>query len=430
MMDSQIRGTEGEEFVNQLAFSTFFKYWCYPSPKLENGNKKEICDLLIIFKDIALIFSVKNYEFKGNHNRYFNNTTSKATKQINGAYKTLFSRDEVRIKHPDKQFEEIFPKDSIKKTFRIIVNLGENVKFYPFSSITNNGDFITLFDRDSFETIIRELDTVPDFIDYIEKREKLFKDKFTIILPAEEDDFSVETQKEFFSITENSFDINTKTVLLSGTEKDLLAHFFENKREFPDVLNDETVNGFYLVIDNKWNEFISKKRFANKKEADKISHFVDGFVENELLINITPYREELAKHLLSFDRLTRRSIGESYFDFHKKNANNKGLYFGRRLVDFGKTGILFTSYTEKMTDEMFNTLNNLAVESFNVYTKYKYPTMILISTNKDHFLKFGLIEDIKPYPKEYEELVKKDIKTLGWFTDLTEGKFTNQEFPE
>ena len=65
-MDSQIRGTEGEKFVNQLAYSTFFKYWCYPSPKLENSNKKEICDLLIIFRDIVLIFSVKNYEFKGN----------------------------------------------------------------------------------------------------------------------------------------------------------------------------------------------------------------------------------------------------------------------------------------------------------------------------------------------------------------------------
>ena len=149
-MDSQIKGNEGEQFVNQLAFSTFFKYWCYPSPKLENGNKKEICDLLIIFKDIVIIFSVKNYEFKGNHNRYFNSTISKATKQINGAYKTLFSRGEVYIKHPDKEFQEIFPKHSLKKVFRIIVNLGENTKFYPFSSTSNNGDFITLFDKDSF----------------------------------------------------------------------------------------------------------------------------------------------------------------------------------------------------------------------------------------------------------------------------------------
>ena len=389
-MDSQIKGNEGEQFVNQLAFSTFFKYWCYPSPKLENGNKKEICDLLIIFKDIVIIFSVKNYEFKGNHNRYFNSTISKATKQINGAYKTLFSRGEVYIKHPDKEFQEIFPKHSLKKVFRIIVNLGENTKFYPFSSTSNNGDFITLFDKDSFETIIKELDTVPDFIDYIEKREKLFKDKFTIILPAEEDDFSIETQKEFFSLTENSLINNNKTVLLSGTEKDLLAYFFENKREFPEILKDETVNGFYLVIDNKWNEFISKKSFENKKEADKISYFVDRFVENELLINITPYREELAKYLLSFDRLARRSIGESYFDFHNKNANNTGLYFGRRLVDFGSIGILFTSYTEEMSDEIFNTLNNLALESFNVFTRYKYPIIILTQITQLKFFEISL----------------------------------------
>ena len=182
--------------------------------------------------------------------------------------------------------------------------------------------------------------------------------------------------------------------------------------------------------DKKWNEFTAKKRFANKKEADKVSYFVDKFVENELLINITPYREELAKQLLSFDRLERRSIGESYFDFYNLNAHNTGLYFGRRLLDLGRIGVLFTSYTKEMTEEMFNTLNTLAVESFNVYTKYKYPNIILISTNENHFLKFGFIKDIKPYPKEYEELVKKDITTLGWFTDLEEGKFKNKEFPE
>jgi hypothetical protein len=91
---------------------------------------------------------------------------------------------------------------------------------------------------------------------------------------------------------------------------------------------------------------------------------------------------------------------------------------------------LFTSYTDEMSDEMFSTLNQLAIESFNLYEKYKYKTIILISTNKHHRFKFGLIEDIVPYPKEYEQQIIHDINILGWFTNLTEEKYTNKEFPD
>lgn len=428
-MDSQIKGTEGEDFVNELAFSSFFKYWCYPSPKYENGDKKEICDLLVIFNDVLIIFSVKNYEFKRNHLRYFNNTISKATKQIAGAFKTLFSDKEIKIKHPDK-IEEIFLKDKIQKIFRIVVNLGENVKFYPFNSLTNKNDFVTVFDKITFKTIIKELDTIPDFIDYLQKREELFKDRFTIILPADEDDFSAETQKDFFSLIQDDLNTSMKTMLVSGSENDLLAYFLLNKREFPKVLHDEEITDYYLTIDGKWEEFTKQKLFENKKEADRISYFIDKFVENELLINITADREKIAKYLLSFDRLTRRSISQSYFDFHEKNTKNSSLYFGRRIGNFNGVGILFTSYTDEMSDEMFSTLNQLAIESFNLYEKYKYKTIILISTNKHHRFKFGLVENIVPYPKEYEQQIIHDINILGWFTNLTEEKYTNKEFPD
>lgn len=36
------KGELGEEFVNELAYNSFLKFWCYPGPKLENGDRKEI----------------------------------------------------------------------------------------------------------------------------------------------------------------------------------------------------------------------------------------------------------------------------------------------------------------------------------------------------------------------------------------------------
>ena len=131
-MNSTEKGNIGENFVNEIAFNSFMKYWCYPSPKDENGDKKEICDLLILFGNSVIVISVKNYEFKEKYSRYFRRTIDKAV-QIYGAERKLFSENqEIYFKHPNKK-KERFPKEDIERVFRIIVNLGEGVKFYPFN---------------------------------------------------------------------------------------------------------------------------------------------------------------------------------------------------------------------------------------------------------------------------------------------------------
>lgn len=419
------KGQIGEDFVNELAYNSFLKFWCYPGPKYENGNKKEICDLLILFNSVTIIISVKNYEFKGNHFRYFNNTIKKAVNQLHGAQRVLFSNNQVKIKHPDKEIE-IFPKNEIKKIFRLVINLGDGVKFYPFNQTTKNDDYVTLFDKDSFKSIINELDTIPDFIDYLEKRENVFKNKLTLILPAEEHDFPIETQKEFFQFTEN---INTDFIMISGSEKDLLAHFFKNKRNFPNELNGDS-NGYYLILDGDWDKFKATKKVKNKGKADKVSYFIEGFVKNELLININPMREKLAKTLLSFDRLTRRSISKNYFEFHNRYKDKKGLYFGRRFADINGVGVLFTFYTKEMTLEMVNTFNNLAIESSHLYSNYKSKSMVLISTNSEHRFLFSYIEKLEKFPEKLENEIRRDVKTLGWFTKQEELNETEFEFPD
>lgn len=197
-MNSTEKGNIGEDFVNGIAFNSFLEHWCYPSPKDERGDKKEICDLLILFGDRLVIISVKNYEFNDFYSRYFRRTIDKAVKQIYGAERKLFnSEKDTFIKHPKRDIEK-FPKEKVEEIHRVIVNLGEGVRFYPFNKETKNEKFITLLDKDAFQTIVRELDTIPDFLEYLKKREELFYDKVTTIMPGEEDDFPQETAEQFF----------------------------------------------------------------------------------------------------------------------------------------------------------------------------------------------------------------------------------------
>jgi hypothetical protein len=127
-MDIQFnKGKLGEDFIHQIAYNSFLKFWCYPNPKDELGDKNEICDLLILFNNIAVIFCVKNYEFKGTYNKYFKKTIDKDIRQLYGAERKLTdAKTTSYLKHPDKKIEE-FKKDAISKIFRIIVHLEERM---------------------------------------------------------------------------------------------------------------------------------------------------------------------------------------------------------------------------------------------------------------------------------------------------------------
>lgn len=411
-IDSQPIGEEGEKFVNELACNTFFKHYCYPGVKYENKDKKEICDLLVIFDDLVIIFSVKNYEFKGKHFRYFNNTLEKARKQISGAYKTLFKTEVLEIKHPDKE-NEIFPKENIKRVYRVIVNLGEGVKFYPFNQLTVDKSFVHVFDKDTFQNLMIELDTIKDFTEYLDKRENIFVNTQTILLPGEENDFPVEAQEEFFkTLTEEDFTI--KKNIISGTEKDLLAHYLELGNKFFSVFENNETSYNYLIIDNKWKEYEVSSKFKIKTEENEYSYFVDKFVENELFSGEKKKdREEIATRLLSFNRLERRGIGLSFFDFIEKNNLSIPRTFNKRYMILKDTCILFVGHSLDVDIDMFQNLSEIALYSFLIKEEYKYERIILIGIDSNFSFKFSIVDN-KKLPKQYEESILKYAELLGW----------------
>lgn len=431
-MNSLEKGNIGEGFVNNIAFHSFLEYWCYPSPKDELGDKKEICDLLILFESNLVIVSVKNYKFNDLYSRYFKQTIEKAAKQIYGAERKLLrSNRDIIIKHPKKQ-KERFPKETIKNIHRVIINLGEGVRFYPFNMETLDNKFISLFDKAAFETIVKELDTIPDFLEYLTKREELFSGKSVTILPGEENDFPFDTSRQFFDHSEQKYvSSENQGILISGTEHDLLARYLIHQRTFPEPLRSKDYNYTFIQLDGSWEDFNKRKQVIKKRELDRNSYFLDELVKREVLTNMNEKSIELATVLMSFNRFDRRVISNNFMQFFEMYKDAEVDTFARRYSDFNGTGIVFAFYHQMMPQQIVNTLIDIAIDSFCLYSNYKSKRIILIATtNEFKQFKMGLLNDITPFSKDKELQIKEDVELLGWFTNHTEIKVNEKEYPD
>lgn len=401
MEDKKLKGDIGEDFVNQLAYKSFLKYWCYPNVRDEDGDKKEICDLLILFKDVCIIITVKNYKFDGNHERYFNNTIDKALKQLSGAERKLFSMSrKIFIKHPDRNKEE-FLKDKYKTIYRIIVNLGEGLEFYNVREVNSKGNIVFVFDKETFEILLTELDTIADLTEYLEKREELF--------------------------------LNRNYVILQGKEKDLIGLYILNGRKFPPQF---TISGFDSVIidiEDQWNKFAEEQKDDRvvKKELDKVSYFIDQLTEKEM--NKLQNGHLLSQELLVLNRFARRTLTNLFFGFCDLHYGRVKMATGHRYVELEDIGFVFLYYSpdlvknEIFTDNMLQT----AVIGYSMYTDYKMKKMYgIATTHKLMQYKFMYMEIEAPFSKDVIDEADKIIKQLGWFTNIKKNNWTEREYPK
>jgi len=429
-LNSEQKGKLGEHFIYGLATSSYLNYWCFPNPKDELGDKKEICDLLIHFQDTLIIFCVKNYEFKGAYQKYFRKVIEKDVRQLYGAERKLTkSTYDIQVKNKEGRLHYI-RRDQIKHIYRVLIHLGDKVHFYPFNQKDPNEAFVNIFDKSSFQNIIRFLDTIKDLVAYLEAREVAFKDKDVLIMPSEEEDFDLETSKQFREYTRGK-PLKRKQILISGTESDLLANYIRNNKQFSKHVYSDEYHGLLFQIDGTWDDFLSMENVKNKFKADKVSYFIDEFVKREVLSNPARHSIEFAKELLSFDRFSRRIMSKQFFDFVKTYNDSRGLFIARRYGEMNGVAVIFVFYGVDVTQEQINTLLPMVVDTYSVHTKYKHRKIIVIATTKDFKqFKAGFEDNIEPFDRTTEESVLRNMKLLGWFENITEIRFHEKEYPD
>ena len=80
------KGNEAEEATYKLVSTSYLSHYTFINPMDVDGDKKEICDIVIFFDGHLFLISVKNVDFKGSYDRFINKVIEKSSRQLLGAW--------------------------------------------------------------------------------------------------------------------------------------------------------------------------------------------------------------------------------------------------------------------------------------------------------------------------------------------------------
>jgi len=278
---------ESEKFVNDISKKSFLSFWSFPNP-IRSDNNKELCDLLIVNDPYVIIISVKEINIKNSCNvevdrkRWDKKAIEKSYKQIYGAERAI-KESKIKIFTYDKKHEIKFPNIDDMIVYRVGISFGRKQNFDLPLGDAGKG-FLHFFDQRSFPIMINELDTIVDFVEYLDAKEKFY---------------------------------NSGKKTLFNSEEDLLALYLHRGRKFKDLENT-------MVEEYSWNKIVSKKEFKNRKEQEKESYFWDNIIEGffkdysqeTLLFNNDFHDVELALRVMSQEtRFSRVMISKALIEF-------------------------------------------------------------------------------------------------------------------
>lgn len=293
--------TASEKVLAELCDKSFLKLWTYPN--LFRKPSKELTDLLVVFGNDVIIFSDKScgYPNTGNADldwsRWYNHSIAQSAKQIAKAEKCILS-------NPDKVFLDAkclqklpidLPKATEMRVHRICVAVGaldraeaetgtralriepavlNDAARFTVGTTDKASGWVHVFDEESLATVLTELSTITDFIQYLNSK---------------------------VALTQTNFKF-------AEAETDLLGCYLWHGRTFPARDRD------YRLEPNLWATVEASKDFLAGREANKASRFWDGLIE---YIN-DHYLDEMLEfgneHTMSeHERVVRILAGETRF---------------------------------------------------------------------------------------------------------------------
>ena len=332
--------TAAERDLAQLCRNSFLSLWNYSNPYTDDGKDfskptsvgKELCDQLVVFGNHVIILSDKDCAYPTHPNplvswaRYYRNAILDSAAQMWRAEKWLriFRSRLYEDKACHRPLRAVLPPVSEMKVHRILVAHGATeaciaarggsgsfaldtslsgaahhdhakhpVEPFVIGHVDPAKGFVHVFDDVSLSVVMNSLDTITDFVEYLERKERF------LTVPG-------------------------RRVLAEG-EEEMLAYYVRNlhqgQHDFP-----PTRGGGEVAFEfGEWMDFLRSPEHRRQREADEISYVWDNLIEY-----ITEHYEADTMHYSSDKsfaanekglrlmaqepRLFRRKLAESFVD--------------------------------------------------------------------------------------------------------------------
>jgi hypothetical protein len=386
----RLKGVAPEAVVQDLAVRSFFTDWCYPNPTLADG--KELCDLLIVFDRVVIIFQIKNLKL-GPDGRYSRNEVNKNIRQLSGARRQMFNlKRPISLTNP-RRGVEVFDPSTVQEVYLISVLAGEGEAVFPaVEAIKDNTAHV--FTSSFVETALTELDTVADFVQYLKAKEALLQ--------------------------------KLNTLLIIGGEEELLAHYLTQGRTFDALANVTDA----VLEEGCWAALQEKPEYKAKKRADETSYGWDRMIDRVHERGSLQY-ERLARELARPSRFERRVLSRVFFEAHKMAYEDSVHDVVRRVLPTnGRTYCFIFADDPEPRDRRKAMLLALC---FVARGKYKEnATVIGIATEKklrpECTYDYYLLE-MPEWSEEDDRRVEQIQRETGILTNVMLGETHEDEYP-
>lgn len=286
--------TPSEKYVSELCEKSFLPFWSYPSPL--GKNDKELCDVLLMCGNDIVIISIKDIKVSEHsdqsiqYNRWYSKAIDASINQIYGAERFLENINEITLN--DRVTKIKLPEKKNRVVYRIAIAFGSK-KDFPLDTGDFGNGYVHVFDEDSTFTVINELDTFPDFINYLKAKEQFSKGKI------------VSVPKEI----------------------DFLALYLKTSLEFdytPDTI---------IVDQGLWNEYIKSDEYTEWQKEIEPSYIWDEIITTLYRLHIEGKADsdrhaelEVATRAINLEpRINRIELGITLEDMFKKNVRARML---------------------------------------------------------------------------------------------------------
>jgi hypothetical protein len=305
---------DSEQFVYDICVKSFLSLWSYINPQGKTPGK-ELCDVLVVCDPHIILISVKHIQLKNTDDpsvdwkRWQRKAIEESTKQIKGAIRWLDQSEYVVQKDGSQGLKLPLPSERIYH--RIAVAFGGK-REVPITSPVDENEFFHILDEQSVFLLLRHLNTISDFVNYLVDKE--------------------------------AFLFNTSTIIHGG-EENLLAIYLYNDRQFP--LEVDTM----ILEDDLWEGISNRPEFKAKLQRDTESYVWDQLIEvlcqggfdGENWLGSDMSEPELAIRVLAKEnRFSRRMLGGIFKDFRELSKMQR--VSARYMQSLSGVGYVFFAY--------------------------------------------------------------------------------------